>query len=299
MKVFSAILLLTAFLPSASSTPFSPSNHVSVLRAMRGGSADVPPPPTNNAEVAPIPTVDINEDNNEDTNKDENVTAVDYKLGPNAPAPGYIRRKYPNIPYYRIPNVISIVRCIAIPVLVPLFYRPNSHVASAILFAFASITDWIDGYLARLWDISSPVGALLDTIADKLLVATTLILLAGRYGAEIAIPTTIIVSREIAVTALREWMAQQGVREVVKFQHQGKVKTAATMISLTILLLVPNETSNNAGVLGRLYSPGLALLYLCAVLTVTSGSQYFRVAAPYMTGKQVSPPAVVCAVDAM
>ena len=295
MNFLSVILLLAAVLPSASSTPFSPFNHASVLRVMRGGSADVPPPPTPDAEVAPIATVDIKED----VNTDENMNVVDYKLGPNAPAPGYIRRKYPNIPYYRIPNLITAVRCITIPVMVPLFYQPNNNVASALLFAFASITDWVDGYLARLWDITSPLGALLDTIADKLLVSTTLVLLAGRYGVEIAIPTAIIVSREIAVTALREWMAQQGVRDAVQFQQQGKIKTAATMISLTILLLVPNEKSNT-GVLSRLYSPGLAMLYLCAVLTVTSGSQYFRIAAPYLTGTKVPPPPPVASeVDAM
>ena len=297
MNFLSVILLLTAVLPSASSTPFSSFNHASVLRVMRGGSADVPPLPTPDAEVAPIATVEIKED----VNTIENVTVVDYKLGPNAPAPGYIRRKYPNIPYYRIPNLITAVRCITIPVMVPLFYQPNNHVSSALLFAFASTTDWVDGYLARLWDITSPLGALLDTIADKLLVSTTLVLLAGRYGVEIAIPTAIIVSREIAVTALREWMAQQGVREAVQFQLQGKIKTAATMISLTILLLVPKEKSN-AGALSRLYSPGLLMLYLCAVLTVTSGSQYFRIAAPYLTGKKVPatpPPPVAPEVDAM
>ena len=285
MNFLSVILFWVTVLPSALSTPFSPLNHVSVLRvrAMRGGWAE--PPQTPDAQVAPIVVEDVVK--NETTA--ENVTVIDYKLGPNAPAPGYIRRKYPNIPYYRIPNLISAIRCITIPVLVPLFYQPNKHFATAILFAFASITDWVDGYLARLWDITTPLGALIDTIADKLMVSTTLILLAGRYGVEIAIPTAIIVSREIAVTALREWMAQQGVREAVEFQYQGKIKTAATMMSLTILLLVPKESSST-GVLSRLYSPGLALLYLCAVLTVTSGSQYFRVAAPYMTGKTVAAP---------
>lgn len=292
MNFLSVILFWTAVLPSALSTPFSPLNHVSVRQAMRGGSELPPPPP--DAQVAPIAVEPVVQ--NETTA--ESITAIDYKLGPNAPAPGYIRRKYPNIPYYRIPNLISAIRCITIPVLVPLFYQPNKHVATAILFAFASITDWVDGYLARLWDITTPLGALIDTIADKLMVSTTLILLAGRYGVEIAIPTAIIVSREIAVTALREWMAQQGVREAVKFQYQGKVKTAATMMSLTILLLVPKDTSST-GILSRLYSPGLALLYLCAVLTVTSGSQYFRVAAPYMTGKKVTPPEVVSEVDAI
>lgn len=152
------------------------------------------------------------------------------------------------------------------------------------LFALASITDWIDGYLARLWDITSPLGALIDTIADKLMVSTTLILLSGRYGFIIAVPTAIIVSREIAVTALREWMAQQGMRDAIKFRMGGKIKTAATMVSLTILLIVP--ATEDGGVLNRLYPPGLALLYLCAVLTVTSGSEYFRAAASAISKPQ-------------
>lgn len=286
MNALSLIVLLTAALSSSltSAVPFALSCHA--VRALRAGSSEPPPA----AVDATVLTPEVPQGVDAANSADNTTIVVDYKLGPNAPSPGYIRRMYPNFPYYRIPNMITALRSAAIPSLILLFYQPNMHVATAALFAFASATDWLDGYLARLWDISTPLGSLIDTVADKLLVATTLVLLAGRYGVKIAIPTAIIVSREIAVTALREWMAQQGVREAIQFKFQGKVKTAATMLSLTILLLVPttnDAVSSTGGFLSRLDAPGLALLYLSTILTVTSGSEYFRAAAPYMMGTNV------------
>lgn len=207
------------------------------------------------------------------------TTESAYKLGPNAPPPGFLRKTFPNLPWHRLPNILTYIRCMAIPALIVMFYQPNSHVAVGTLFAFASFTDWLDGYLARRWDISSAFGAFLDPVADKLMVSTSLILLAGRYGAKVAIPTAIILAREIGVSALREWMAQRGQRDVVKVGFQGKVKTALTMVALTILLFVP--TSEGA-FLSKLYAPGLALLYLCSLVTVTSGSVYFIAAAPLL-----------------
>jgi CDP-diacylglycerol--glycerol-3-phosphate 3-phosphatidyltransferase len=178
------------------------------------------------------------------------------------------------------------MRCLSIPLLLLLFYLPNGHVASSVLFGAASYTDWLDGYLARRWDIVSSFGSFLDPLADKLIVSTSLILLSGRYGAEVALPTCIILAREIAVSGLREWMAQQSMRDVVKVGFQGKVKTAATMLSLILLLAVPPLDHPHEAFLGSLYQPGLAMLYLCAVVTVTSGSMYFRAAAPYLFKEQ-------------
>jgi CDP-diacylglycerol---glycerol-3-phosphate 3-phosphatidyltransferase len=284
MNSLSLIVLLAVALSSSftSAVPFSLSCHA--VRALRAGSSEPPPPAVETLVLTPAVLEGVDAGNS----TDNTTIIVDYKLGPNAPSPGYIRRRYPNFPYYRIPNMITALRCATIPSLIPLFYQPNKHVATATLFAFASMTDWFDGYIARLWDITTPLGALIDTVADKLMVATTLVLLAGRYGVKIAIPTAIIVSREIAVTALREWMAQQGVREAIQFKFQGKVKTAVTMLALTILLLVPrNDEASSTGFLSRLFAPGLALLYLCTVLTVTSGIEYFRAAAPYMMGTNV------------
>jgi CDP-diacylglycerol--glycerol-3-phosphate 3-phosphatidyltransferase len=168
---------------------------------------------------------------------------------------------------------------LAIPALVILFYMPESHVITGVLFAFASFTDWLDGYLARRWDIASPFGAFLDPVADKLMVSTALILLAGRYGKAVSIPTSIILAREISVSALREWMAQRGQRDAVKVGIQGKVKTALTMVALTVMLLVPSE---GVGFLTKLRLPGLVMLDLCALITVTSGSVYFLAAAPIL-----------------
>ena len=159
---------------------------------------------------------------------------------------------------------------------------PNRHVATGVLFAFASFTDWLDGYLARRWDITSAFGAFLDPVADKLMVSTALILLAGRYGKAVSVPSSIILAREIAVSALREWMAQRGQRDVVKVGIQGKVKTALTMVALTVLLFVPAQ---GADTVSKLLMPGLVMLDLCAIVTVTSGSVYFMAAAPLLFEK--------------
>jgi CDP-diacylglycerol--glycerol-3-phosphate 3-phosphatidyltransferase len=204
-------------------------------------------------------------------------------LGPKAPAPGFLRKTFPDFPWYRLPNVLTYVRCLAIPVFVGLFYVPDKNVEVGFLFAIASFTDWLDGYLARRWDITSAFGAFLDPVADKLMVSTSLILLAGRYGAQVAIPACIILAREIAVSALREWMAQRGQRNLVKVGMQGKVKTALTMVALTVLLFVPTD---GAGLLAKLLTPGLVMLYMSTLVTVTSGSVYFIAAAPLMFEKE-------------
>ena len=152
------------------------------------------------------------------------------------------------------------------------------------LFAFASITDFLDGYLARRWDVSTAFGAFLDPVADKLMVSTALILLSGRHGAIVALPTCVILARELAVSALREWMAQRNQRDSVKVGIQGKLKTALTMVSLTLMLLVPDIGVKESW-LTNLFLPSLASLYVCAFITVTSGSIYFRAAAPILMQK--------------
>jgi phosphatidylglycerophosphate synthase len=111
------------------------------------------------------------------------------------------------------------------------------------------------------------------------MVSTSLILLSGRYGAQVAIPAAIILAREIGVSALREWMAGQGLRDLVQVGYQGKLKTALTMSALTLLLLVPVD---GVGLLGKLRWLSFSLLYLCTVITVTSASLYFRAAAPFL-----------------
>ena len=209
-------------------------------------------------------------------------------IPPSVPPPGFLRRTFPNFPWHRLPDYLTYARCVAIPILVYSFYNPNNllshpNIFNTFLFAAASFTDWLDGYLARRWQISTAFGAFLDPVADKLMVSTALILLAGKYGAVIAIPSSIILAREIAVSALREWMAQKGLRDVVKVGFQGKVKTAGTMVALTVLLLATEMK-------GFLWNLGLFLLYLSTVVTLTSGSIYFKAAAPILLDKEASPP---------
>lgn len=204
-------------------------------------------------------------------------TVTTQLLGPKAPEPGLVRRSLPHFPWHRLPNMLTYLRCFAIPLLAWVFYLPGRHVETSLVFALASLTDFLDGYLARRWDISSSFGAFLDPVADKLMVSTALVLLSGRYGAKVALPAALILGREIAVSALREWMAQRGQRDTVQVGIQGKIKTALTMVALTVYLLVPVDGS---GKLGRLIDPAQVLLYMSAAITASSGFVYFRAAAP-------------------
>jgi len=202
---------------------------------------------------------------------------------------------------HKVPNYLTYARCGAIPLMVFLYYFMSDdnnniydynnykNVLLSVLFAVSSFTDWLDGYLARRWKVTSSFGAFLDPVADKLMVSTALILLSGTYGASVAIPSAIILAREIGVSALREWMAQRGQRDAVKVGFQGKVKTALTMVALTLLLLVPSSlhtSHSNNNIASLLYKTSLMMLYACAVVTVTSGSVYFKAAWPVLTGKE-------------
>ena len=248
--------------------------------AVTGGSDEEANPIVPEVQQQPAPTspVEIPVEISAPTT----TTTATSLLGPNAPPPGWLRKTFPSLPWHRVPNLLTYARCIAIPLMMVLFFMPNRHVATGVLFAFASFTDWLDGYLARRWDITSAFGAFLDPVADKLMVSTALILLAGRYGKAVSVPSSIILAREIAVSALREWMAQRGQRDVVKVGIQGKVKTALTMVALTVLLFVPAQ---GADTVSKLLMPGLVMLDLCAIVTVTSGSVYFMAAAPLLFEK--------------
>jgi phosphatidylglycerophosphate synthase len=122
------------------------------------------------------------------------------------------------------------------------------------------------------------------------MVCTALILLSGRYGPIVVIPTCVILARELSISALREWMAQKGLRDIVQVGYQGKVKTALTMISLTLLLLVPHHvkasilssSSSSPIYYSFIWNVSICLLQLCAAITVTSGSVYVRAALPYL-----------------
>ncbi len=134
-----------------------------------------------------------------------------------------------------LPNLLTLMRIALIPIFIGVFYLPFTwaHSAAAIIFALASFTDWLDGYLARKLKLLSPFGAFLDPVADKLLVASSLLLLVGANEVHyITLPAIVIVGREIVISALREWMAEIGSRASVAVGYVGKVKTALQMIAL-------------------------------------------------------------------
>lgn len=174
-----------------------------------------------------------------------------------------------------IPNAFTAARIILIPCFVVAFYLPTPHagIITASIFCLAGITDWLDGYLARKLNQTSRFGAFLDPVADKLIVAVALVLLVGRYGSVwITIPAAIIVSREIAISALREWMAEIGKRTKVSVSYIGKLKTFIQIISIILLLSQPADWQI------IWVKAGIALMYLAAVLTLWSMVSYLRAA---------------------
>jgi CDP-diacylglycerol--glycerol-3-phosphate 3-phosphatidyltransferase len=140
---------------------------------------------------------------------------------------------------WTIPNILTFLRIILIPVLVIVFYVPGqwSYQISALIFGLAAVTDWLDGYLARRLQQTSPFGAFLDPVADKLMVAVALVLLVQDNPSPLfAVPAAIIIGREIVISALREWMSEIGARTKVAVSIIGKVKTTLQMIAILLLL---------------------------------------------------------------
>ena len=179
-----------------------------------------------------------------------------------------------------IPNTLTLLRIALIPCFIVLFWAPAAwtHLAAAAVFGLAAITDWLDGYLARKLGQTSPLGAFLDPVADKLIVAVVLILLLQRDPRiAIALPVAIIIGREITVSALREWMAALGARKTVAVSGLGKIKTTAQMIAL--LLMIAREDWLGLPV----YAAGVAALYVAAALTLWSMILYLRAAWPALT----------------
>ncbi|RLT97386.1 CDP-diacylglycerol--glycerol-3-phosphate 3-phosphatidyltransferase [Ketobacter sp.] len=176
-----------------------------------------------------------------------------------------------------IPNLLTLLRIALIPVFVVVFYLPYhwSALAGAVIFALAGITDWVDGYLARKMGQSTKLGAFLDPVADKLMVAAALALLVEAHAtALLSIPAIVIISREITVSALREWMAEVGKRASVAVSFVGKVKTTVQMIAITGLLA--NEPDMEYWVVWLAY----LLLYVATGLTLWSMLVYLKAAWP-------------------
>ena len=175
---------------------------------------------------------------------------------------------------WTIPNIITLIRVLLIPVFVVVYYLDWkwAHQAGAFIFWLAAITDWFDGYLARKLKQSTPFGAFLDPVADKLIVAAALLMITHSYNTIwITVPAILLMSREIYVSALREWMGQQGKSDSVKVSFMGKAKTMAQMLALIGLL---SELEYFMGFPIYWVTLGYALLYFAAILSVWSMLTY-------------------------
>ncbi len=182
---------------------------------------------------------------------------------------------------WNIPNILTLLRIALIPVFVVIFYLPIpwARLICAAVFGIAALTDLVDGWLARRWNQTSPLGAFLDPVADKLMVAVALVLLVqAQPEMVLALPAAVIIGREITVSALREWMAEIGARAKVAVSIWGKVKTTAQMIAILLLIL-------GGPVFGiPIHTLALVLLYIAALLTLWSMIEYLRAAWPSLTG---------------
>ena len=180
---------------------------------------------------------------------------------------------------FNLPIALTWFRIIAIPLVVVVFYWPApwARPAAGLLFGFAGITDYFDGYLARRLKQTSNFGAFLDPVADKLIVATALVLLVEADPRRVvALAAAIIIGREITVSALREWMSQIGARSSVAVSWFGKWKTAAQIVGISLMLY-------QDPVLGLpVYEYGEWLLYAAVALTLWSMIDYLRAAGPAM-----------------
>jgi CDP-diacylglycerol--glycerol-3-phosphate 3-phosphatidyltransferase/cardiolipin synthase len=179
-----------------------------------------------------------------------------------------------------IPNSLSLLRIALIPCFVVVFYLPAewSKITAALIFAMAALTDWLDGYLARRLGQISKLGAFLDPVADKLMVAVVLVvLLQSHPSIWLALPVAVIIGREITVSALREWMAELGARSKVAVSYLGKIKTVSQMIAI-VLLILPEAF---AGL--PVYEAGFVLLYVATVLTLWSMLEYLWAAWPELS----------------
>ena len=179
--------------------------------------------------------------------------------------------------HLNIPNILTLSRLGFIPVIMVCFYLPFewARPAAAWLYGFAAVTDWFDGYLARKLNQTSALGEFLDPVADKLIVAVALVLIASEnaaYHGIVIIGTCVIIGREITISALREWMATLGQRSTVAVSMMGKIKTAVQMLAIGFLL----HKQPFYGVDTR--TTGVILLVIAAVLTVVSMFIYLKAA---------------------
>ncbi|VVE28734.1 CDP-diacylglycerol--glycerol-3-phosphate 3-phosphatidyltransferase [Pandoraea pneumonica] len=185
---------------------------------------------------------------------------------------------------FNVPIFLTWLRIVLIPLVVGVYYLPTTWLTpvqmnwvACAIFVLAALTDWFDGFLARRWNQTSAFGAFLDPVADKLMVAAALLMLLqmGRINALVAL---IIIGREITISALREWMAQIGASRSVAVHQLGKIKTAAQMVAIPLLLFNGTVVWNGLRFDSRFW--GTWLIYVAAVLTLWSMLYYLRRAWP-------------------
>ncbi len=187
---------------------------------------------------------------------------------------------------FNIPILLTWLRVALIPLVVGVYYLPTTvlavadqNLAATLVFIVAAVTDWFDGFLARRWNQTSAFGAFLDPVADKLMVAGALLVLVQLDRAN-AVLSFVIIGREIAISALREWMAQIGASKSVAVSSLGKIKTTAQMTAIPLLLF-------HDVLWGAVDTQfwGSRLLEVAAVLTVWSMFYYLRLAWPLIKEK--------------
>ena len=187
-------------------------------------------------------------------------------------------------------NQITYLRLLLIPAVVLSFHSElaYSNLLAAVLFTLASLSDWLDGYLARRYELTSEFGGFLDPVADKLLVVTVLVMLVGENNS-LLIPTVVIIAREVLISALREWMAGRGHREAVAVVFSGKLKTTIQMIAIIVLILVTPQAPDwmlmlTGPLLAHwLLMSGYGMIILAAVLSLYSAVHYLRAARPFLS----------------
>jgi len=186
------------------------------------------------------------------------------------------------------PNLVTLSRIILIPVLIGVYYTPDGwltreaqNVIGTSVFILAGITDWLDGYLARRLNQMSAFGAFLDPVADKLIVVAALVVLLHLEPPRVhAFVALIIIGREIAISALREWMAKVGQAKSVAVAFVGKLKTVSQMVAIPLLLFHDRLLGLDC------YWLGTILINVAAVLTVISMLYYLRKALPYASVRE-------------
>jgi CDP-diacylglycerol--glycerol-3-phosphate 3-phosphatidyltransferase len=186
--------------------------------------------------------------------------------------------------FFNLPTLLTWARIVAIPLIVGVFYlsdlqQHTRNLAATVFFVVVALTDWADGYLARKLNQTSSFGAFLDPVADKFLVCASLIVLV-HLGRAHALVGLVIIGREIAISSLREWMAQIGASRSVAVHMLGKVKTTVQMVAIPFLLY--------DGMLFGLIDTriwGTGLIWIASVLTIWSMIYYLQKALPEIRAK--------------